>query len=284
VFGPRTPIVLARAAQLDGAELVALLQTLSPYAADHRLAWPITVARTLAREVGRVEIVDRLELATRHLIEGVLERLGGDWDVAVAAVECGYTTLSVPEQSQVRDAFAHLLADAMTAALVVEAVGDVADDSLLLLGRGPWLAGLHPERTLPGAEWTASPGVLRSVRKVLRPLTVDDWKQVVAADRLALRSCDSETDYHRLSRRLLMLLHTTAAGCPWKKLADLPAAREAREFLGRGRPWEQMVEWASLLTALITHRAAFDADEVRTFVEPVRQVLPDLGRVVNAVR
>jgi hypothetical protein len=45
-----------------------------------------------------------------------------------------------------------------------------------------------------------------------------------------------------------------------------------------------MVEWASVLAALITHRAAFDSEDVSTFVEPVLGIVPDLERVVNAIR
>ena len=106
----------------------------------------------------------------------------------------------------------------------------------------------------------------------------------MAADRLARDADGGDSDYNALSWRLVMLNQTTAAGCPWHKLSDLPAGREARRFLGRGQAWEAMVEWASLLAALITHRAAFDAEDVTTFVEPVRSVIPDLDRVVNAIR
>jgi hypothetical protein len=38
------------------------------------------------------------------------------------------------------------------------------------------------------------------------------------------------------------------------------------------------------LAALLTHRALFAAEEVATFVEPVRGLMPDLERVVNTVR
>ena len=45
-----------------------------------------------------------------------------------------------------------------------------------------------------------------------------------------------------------------------------------------------MVEWASCLAALLTYRAEYSAEQVATFVSPVRELLPNLERVVNAVR
>jgi hypothetical protein len=283
-FGPRTPIVLARAAQLNGAELVGLLTTLVPYAEGHRLAWPVTVARAVGREVGRAAALGHLEEWTTGLVDRIVSELGDGWAVAVEAADPGPRSRSAAERLQVSDHFRHLLTDAMRAVLAVEAVGDVADQSLLLLARGPWLAGLRPERTLPGPEWTAAPGVRRSVRKVLRPLTLRDWNQIVEADRKARDAQGGDCAYNALSWRLVMLVQTTAAGCPWGRLSDLPAGREARRFLARGQAWEAMVEWASVLAALITHRAAFDAEDVSTFVEPVLGIVPDLERVVNAIR
>ena len=45
-----------------------------------------------------------------------------------------------------------------------------------------------------------------------------------------------------------------------------------------------MVEWASCLAALLTYRAEYSAEQVATFVSPVRHLMPDLERVVNTIR
>jgi hypothetical protein len=283
-FGPRSPIVLARAAQLDGADLVGLLKTLVPYAEGHRLAWPVTVATALAREVGREAALRNVEEWTTALVDRVIGGLGYGWTLAVEAADPDAPARSAAERPQVSGHFRHLVADALRAVLAVEAVGDVADESLLLLARGPWLAGLGPGRTLPVPQWAAGPGVRRAVRKLLRPLTLREWSHIVAADRLASEDNGGENAYNTLSWRLVQLMQTTAAGCPWGQLSDLPAGREARRFLARGQAWEAMVEWASLLAALITHRAVFDAHDVETFAEPVLQVVPDLAQVASAIR
>ena len=93
----------------------------------------------------------------RDLVDGIIGKLGDGWATAVETADPHPRSRSAAERRRLEDNFRHLLTDAVRAVLAVEVVADVADESLLLLARGPWLAALHPEWTLPGPEWTASP-------------------------------------------------------------------------------------------------------------------------------
>ena len=122
--------------------------------------------------------------------------------------------------------------------------------------------------------------VVRVVRKQLRPLALHEWTAIVQAH----DGATYRTEYAELCGELKLRHFTSAAGVPWAKLADLPAAREHAHLLRVSKPWSPMVEWASCLAALLTYRAEYSAEQVATFVAPVRDLLPDLERVVNAVR
>jgi hypothetical protein len=282
-FGPRTSIVLGRAAQLwSCADLGSVLSALVPLAADHGLTWPASVARALARGVGRTPAMARLDDRFVGLVDGVIEAAGADWDAALRHVAPELDTLPEHTRDTVRANARDWLAQATLAVLSVEIVGDVADRSLLLAARGPWLVGLNPRVTLPGTEWSASPTVIRAVRRVLRPLDFSAWTQLNAGhDR---ERSDADSDYNALCWRLTNVFCTSASGCPWTKLSDLPAGREFRQIFGRGRPWESFVEWASCLSTLMTYRARHSHTDIATFVAPVRRLLPDLERELDRVR
>ncbi len=173
---------------------------------------------------------------------------------------------------------AHALAEATLAVLSLEAVADLADPNLRLSARGPWIAAFDPGRAIPGPAWSAAPTVVRAVRKLLRPLALHEWSAIVTAHHGA------DELYRALCTDLELRYFTTASGIPWSKLTDLPAGREFRHLQHQSKEWHGMVEWASCLATLLTYRTEYSAEDVVTFVAPVRELLPDLERVVNAVR
>jgi hypothetical protein len=282
-FGPRTTMVMARGAQLwSCSDLGSMLYAISPIAIDQGLTPPISVALTAARGVGRTEALARLHDQVRMLVDEVIRAAGSGWDTAVRGLAPDLESRSRRERDAVAANAADWLAQAAAAVMSVEAVADVVDRRWLLAARGPWLAGLSPRATLPGPEWCAGPGVIRAVRRLLRPLDLAAWSRINAAHDRARRR--AESDYNGLCWGLTTTFQTSASGCPWSKLRDLPAGRTARHLFGRGGAWEDFVEWASCLSTLMTDRARYSHDDIETFVAPVRSVLAGLEHELNRVR
>jgi hypothetical protein len=225
-----------------------------------------------------------LENEVVPLVEHVIDSRAVDWESAVDRLATTLEFRSAEDLRAVRHNLRDWLAQSTLAVLSAEAVADLAHPDLLLKARGPWLAAVNPAIGLPGRAWSAGPRVIRAVRRQLRPLEVQQWSEVVSAHVRARDHAGGDTAYNDLCWRLYLLYFTTAAGVPWSKLVDLPAGREARHLLFPVKEWSGVVEWASCLAALLTHRALFAVEEVATFVEPVRGLMPDLERVVNTVR
>jgi len=278
-FGPRTPVVLARAAQLwSSADLRPWIGESLPFASMGSLMWPATVSHALARPAGRTQALQELEREAERLVEHVVVGRSGEWRRAAHAIGKRHG-FEPDEWDRLAETAHHALAEMTMSVLCVEAVADLAGQDLLLAARGPWIAACDPGCALPGPAWSAGPNVVRAVRRVLRPLALHEWSAIVHAHDEA----HAGEAYAELSWELRQRYFTQAAGMPWRKLADLPAGREVKHLVRRGQDWPLMVEWASCLSALLTHRPAYSAEQVATFVAPVRHLLPDLERVVNAL-
>ena len=79
-FGPRTPVVLARAAQLWSTDdLAGWIEAILAFASRGSLMWPATVARALARSAGRAPALAELEREGMLLVEHVLEARSQEW-------------------------------------------------------------------------------------------------------------------------------------------------------------------------------------------------------------
>jgi hypothetical protein len=145
-FGPLTPVVLGRAAQLWSADddtLADLLHAEATVSYGHSTTWAISVAIALGREAGRRKQLEDLRVATEQLVEHLTTGPSGRrrWRAVVrAADQAFWDSLDREGRRRVERNCAELLRDAVTTCLMVEAVADVADPSLLLEGRGPWLS------------------------------------------------------------------------------------------------------------------------------------------------
>jgi hypothetical protein len=277
--------VLARAAQLwSSRDLAAWPEALAAFGTEGSLTAPIAVARAAARPAGRTDAIARLEGEVVPLVEHVIGSRTAEWEAAICSLASRMGFGSENDLRPIRLNVRDWLAQATFAVLSVEVVADVTDKALRLSARGPWLAAVNPGKALPGAEWSAGTRVVRAVRRQLRPLTGDQWAQLVRAHDHARRQGGADNAYNDLCWRLYFMYSTSAAGMPWSKLADLPAAGELGPALRLVKEWHAMVEWASCLAALLTHRAHFCAEDVATFVRPVVGLTPDLERVANAVR
>lgn len=286
-FGPRTPIVLGRAAQLWSArDLGPLLRTLLPHAAEHSLTWPSALAVAAARRSGRVEAAREVKRAVPSLVDEVITRDGDRWGRALAALEPSYLTGDIADRRRIGENARMWLTQSAVTTLLAEVVLDAAGERVRLAGRGPWIAGFAGEALVPGPEWVADTRIVRAVRKILRPLDAEAWQELVVSYRHGRD--DAESAYNDLCWRLTLLVHTSRCAIPWHKLKDLPAGRawtdQIPQPFRRSTTWVGMEEWATCLAALLVHRARCSAEDVETFTDPVSQWLPDLATALNKPR
>lgn len=293
-FGPRTPVVLARAAQVWRAgvgDLNALLHAAIDVDLSGSLTFPIAMAFSAARTAGRRPALERLQRAVDEL---------EDWltDAPVCRARWQELLISLygSEPREGRDsAVAHrssarLLHDVVLSCLAVEAVADVLDDEWLLAGRGPYLAALgRPAGELAGPEWSASPPVVRAVIDALRPLSAQELGSLALLHETARTGRVTEWEsYPDVFAKLHGWSLVGPAGCPWAGALDgLPAWRPLLSpYCIDGvdvvlAPFPLLQEWASCLTAAICHRARLSREEVEVFLEPPRELLPGLADLVN---
>lgn len=294
VFGPRTPIVLARAAQFwqaGASTLNLLLHCATHVEMSGSLTLPISVARTAARAVGRRPALDRLQAAVDELVvwltEGELCR--ARWEDLLRSLWGGDLD-DRRKRATAQRTSAGTLSDVLLGCLTVEAVADVLDEEWLLAGRGPFLAALgRPFGELPGPEWAASSQVVSSVVELLRPLPAQRLGALAQLHRFARTGRVQEWEaYPEVFAKLHGWSLVGAAACPWASaLALLPGWRPLVAQYAEGgaavelAPLPALQEWASCVTAAISHRARLSDDEVHAFVEPTREVLPGLADLIN---
>lgn len=283
-FGPQTPLVLARAAQLWGADdLGPLLHTLLPHATGVGLTWPTALARVAVRVSGRSDAVRELQRQMPALVDHVVDADPARWIGALTTLEPDYASRESGVQRAIAENARDWLWQAAFTVLLAEIAYDAADEATRLAALGAWTAGFNGGRVVPGEPWVAGPRVLRAVRKLLRPLDLETWRQIAAAHNS--HRLMEESDYNDLCWRLTTRLQTSASGLTWRKLQDLPAARELTEdpsrSLRRRIRWSDMEEWSSCVGALLTHPAEFSARDVETFVRPTAHVLPGLASLLN---
>src|SRR6185295_7754193 len=86
-FGPRTPLVLARAAQLwSTRDLAGWVKAIASFGAGASLTWPFTLASAAARPVGRSEAVRQLEREAMPFVDHLIAGRAAEWDSAIEAL------------------------------------------------------------------------------------------------------------------------------------------------------------------------------------------------------
>ena len=248
-YGPRTPLVLARAAEVWQARteiLANLLHTAVDVAtATGSLTYPGAWARAVARPVGRTAAMDRLE----DDLQAWFQAFGSQPDVKRQQHQC-----------------THLLDDVLRICLLVEVVADVAPLELVIAARGPVLAAGRSAGVAPGKEWFAAEEVMVVFDALTASLRRREIREIGARH---LRACEENEKYGELEDRLLAWAVVSAAGMP-----DLTLGGALAQPPGLQR-------WASVLTSALTHRARLSAEEVTLLANPMRDLLPTLESRLN---
>ncbi|WP_159081282.1 hypothetical protein [Nocardioides sediminis] len=285
-FGPLTAVVRARGAQLLAAS-VTQLNCLLRHAAEVEmgggsLTFPASSAAASARPVGRTRALEELRTAAGPLLAEVTE--GPCWrPVLDSLLGAG------PRQPSEEASMGRLLRDVVVALLSAEAVADGIPHEWLLAARGPWLTAFGPPGEVPGDDWAASASVLAAVTGLLRPLDIRQLGAVAAAHRLgSAGTVIGQEAYADLVHKLHGWALVGFAGCPWRgTLDELPAWSPLLErIVGPGQrvelaPLPELQEWASCLTAALTHRARLTASEATDFARPFADLLPGLHRLLD---
>ena len=304
-FGPLTPLVLARTAQIrqaGAAPLARFAELCAQVQHWASLTWPATRAAAIARPVGRTSALARLsdeldgvmpwhahDVVTRHIWREVVDSC---WDPELAR-ETGTTRRRFDETLR------RLVRDGARSCLTVQAVADVADPELTLMGFGPWQAAMSGAGLpgtglrvagLPGEEWYASAEVLAVVRGLLSEIEPDQLLVLAAQHQLELSAGfmvgQRTAQYVDLVERLGTYALVSAAACP--PVTDLVRGSRRRSHLAAllvddscTELFDQLSVWLTCLTSALVHRAKLSADDVRTFAAPVRSVLPGLEQALH---
>jgi len=297
LFGPLTPLVLARAAHMTQVDARTLNDFLV-VSFDAREAvsptWPLVRARALGRPVGRTPALDNLDEAVGELMEAWSRqrRQRDRWkslvdDYVATAPEEFRPVPRSHVDARLRDA----LRTAVTSCLVGELVLDVADDELRLMAAGPWESATSKDGR-PGPAWRASDAVLDRIRAVLADLSAQDLAMIARRHRVALqdgpRGSWGSEGYQAQVSRMMGFAVTTAASCPGAEEMVTAAVRPilVRRWIvdavnGTEETRYALDHWLTCLAALLVHRPRFAAEQVRTFAAPFEGLLPDLGTVLD---
>jgi hypothetical protein len=289
-YGPLTPVVRARAAQLVQGDVTSWNVLLwAALLVDHAgsLTWPVSMAKAAARPVGRRTALEQLEADVEGLVDSLTtEGRYRHWFDVLLSLNPS-SDLAGEGLMRVERSHRSLLRDATLACLSVEAVADVIDRRWLLHARGPWVKAFDPG--FPGSAWTAPAPVLDKLVGLLTPLDATSLGAIAKLHSFVWEGRVSEwSECAALAHRVTGWGFTGPHGCPWRGVLDqLPAWRALVSQQGLDpddveiAPLTELHDWASLMTSAICHRARLSAAEVRSLAEPYREVLPQLETVLN---
>lgn len=290
-FGPLTPVVMARAAQLwqaDDEAFCDLLHTAATVAYGGSVTLPTTRSVATARPVGRRKALDSLHHAAHDLLEWLTERAAAQrrWRSIVEMSDPRWWAQSSGrERDRIQRHLAGVLHDVTVACLSTEAVADVAEPTLLLEGRGPWLSGLQAAGQVPGPDWYAAPIVLDTIHRMIRPLS---WRALTGiAEQHRLGRVDALPDlpgYSNVCVRLTSWATVSAAGCPREPVLTTLPAWPAVAAVRPGRrtdPVGELQHWATCVASALTYRARLSAEDVTTLTAPHQLHLPGLQQVID---
>jgi hypothetical protein len=272
-FGPLTPMVAGRVAELwsaDAIDLGNLMWAATTMLQGGPITWPVAAASAVAREVGRVDEATRTQDAAIAVVESRMDQ--PDWPQigrelgAVIGFEPGEVSAG-----ELRRAVHGNLGELLWTVLVTEVVADQLTKQQRFHGRGAWLTGLGPVGELPGPEWRAPRQVLARLYAALRPLTTATLLEIVT------RHLDDDlAKFQELAGAVQGWAITAPAGCPFAGGLDrLPGVTWPRAL-------DDLQEWATVMTSAACHRERLSADDVATLTSPFLDLVPELPSVISA--
>lgn len=260
-FGPRTPLVLARANLVWSADdwVSDAILGLALALAEHRpLGWTLAVAQTASRGAGRARALEQVDAAVPHLVDHLLHRLGAQLGEFPG------------DPVYVRQEIRHALGLLVHTSLAVEVTADRVPAGVRIAALAALPASWLPPGLPFDERWRASPPVIETINRLLTRL----GPQGIRALAVAHRHNDDVPSQQAAAQ--LCALNVTSS-CSWTGSgfpyvpgllwdADLTAAVQ---------------EWASYVAAVLSHRAELPHDVVEAFAGPYLAAVPGLMEVLN---
>lgn len=263
VFGPRTPLVLARAAEIRQADADSLADVLDQALVAARwgaAGYATLVARAAAREPGRTAAVERLEDAAATMVAG----LGATWG-REAWQEMRDWVLDGVAPAERDELWAGAMAElvtAVTACLVVEAVADLVAGHIVTYGQGIVRTAIALAESAPDERWRCS----ASVRDAVTALVAATPAERLGTAALAWDEVVSDEGCWEI-----LALGWTTPTYPPALAAELPDTLAGTATLRR---------WLHALATVLTHRALLDPEAVDLFLSCGRGI-DSLEELVN---
>ncbi|GAB3766203.1 hypothetical protein GCM10027600_15830 [Nocardioides ginsengisegetis] len=255
-YGPRTPLVLARAGQIWSADeetLAGFLTLAFDVEMGGKAIWPAVVAASAGRPLGLDDAVEELRQDVIRTVGASHPGRTTDTWARTVDLLLGDDAADQLERDRFSDALTRLFADAFLSALAAEVLGEDAGTRVRLAGLGPWLSATLPEGTPPGTEWLASGEVIAAAERLVDGLA--PLQRIAVAARHAI-SYEEDPEYARVVDMLMGWAVTSAACAP--------------VISGTSR-W-----WSSCLTSALTHRMRLSPDEVEVFARSAADLAPEL--------
>jgi hypothetical protein len=282
-LGPLTPIVQAQAAAVAHAPMPTIMRFVDTMLRARRVR-PATETvdelRRAARRAGRAGVVEPTITYAEDVLLAVIGKRGTRrWR--------SFTDEAGSMLDEHLDELVQTLFEATVTLLVSRAVADVAPQSTLLAGIGPWEAARSACGFDAGPAWHASGPIRQAVLGLLRQCDQHDLSWLTMrhnTHRVELMPMDRplvETDYAWIVMTLEGLAVTGASGCP--PAAELLGADgELGQWLRSAPGVEQtLTRWALCVSTLLSERMRFSADQVSVFADPMRSLFPGLESLLN---
>lgn len=276
-YGPRTPMVRARAAQVwqsDEDDLVELASNAMTLHGRRQAGYAVLVARAAARGAGRLDAVDLVTEAAQELTEG----LGDTWARdAVPGMRDWFLEgmgEAGPEVEEVFRGLTDAMGEQILSLLVVEAVADLLPAWVVVWGQGPFLTAVSPSGIPPDERWACSEPVAVAVAGVLLATPAEALAAAAAA------WDEQGGSEEALWLEALRLTGATHAPFVGSVLSEPEVAVAARALDEQGLPLVVLQQWANALAAVLSERAALEQEVVDAFLSSSAAV-PGVAEVVD---
>ncbi|HJQ04540.1 MAG TPA: hypothetical protein VJ872_03810 [Nocardioides sp.] len=274
-WGPRTPLVAASASRLVHCsvdELIDLVNLTFALEVRHLSAYPLVVARSAARDVGRSSALERLEDDVRDLVAGLGTAWAEDaWSAALAWVDDDEDEPFPPERLK------EMLGLVITSHLATVAVADRLEVDDVIAGIGPLSVCFESRGVSPDDRWHAAPHVVDAVAGLVR--TAGARATVDAA--LAWQRQEDEATAEARGSLAVMACRSASTFPPFMQACGGMAGQLVATLAEAEAPGWVVQEWLSAIATLVTHRALLGNEVAEPVLLAGAALMPGLLEVVN---